>query len=258
MEALLNGLKALNSRCSSVAPRSSGGGTSASGASGAASEGGGEPATASNEEERGSDKEGEEGKGRVGVGSEEGSSSKGPTSSSSSPPHGQQTSFASHPLWQRKLRKRILRQGALLFNQKPRSGFIALQEANLLPKPLTPEAAVKFLRTAPGLDKAVVGSYLGESGKSGKEAEGVHEADTATFHAAVLVAFGNSFDFKGQPLVAALRMFLSAFRLPGEAQQIDRVIQVRVWGWCFMGCYPSYCFFFLVVFNMCFSTLFVR
>ncbi len=39
------------------------------------------------------------------------------------------------------------------------------------------------------------------------------------------MAFSDSFDFSGQPLVVALRMFLSAFRLPGEAQQIDRVVQ---------------------------------
>jgi hypothetical protein len=61
--------------------------------------------------------------------------------------------FAAHPLWQRKLRKRTLKQGALLFNQKPRSGWLALQTAGLLPTPLTAEAAVQFLRTAPGLDK---------------------------------------------------------------------------------------------------------
>jgi len=224
MEALLNGLKALNSRCSSAPKTGVGGGgdLSPSASPSAGSECGGDQPVASSQEEGVGDETREESEREAG----DTRSIKGP----SSPLQGQHNnnSFASHPLWQRKLRKRTLRQGALLFNQKPRSGFIALQEANLLPKPLTPEAAVKFLRTAPGLDKAVVGSYLGESGKSGKDAEGVHEADTAAFHAAVLVAFGNSFDFKGQPLVAALRMFLSAFRLPGEAQQIDRVIQVSL------------------------------
>jgi hypothetical protein len=73
----------------------------------------------------------------------------------------------------------------------------------------------------------MVGSFLGEAGKSGRDAAGAHQTDTCEFHAAVLAAFGNSFDFRGQPLVVALRVFLSSFRLPGEAQQIDRVIQVR-------------------------------
>ena len=38
--------------------------------------------------------------------------------------------------------------------------------------------------------------------------------DTAPFHGAVLKVFGDSFNFKDQQLVVALRMFLSAFRLP--------------------------------------------
>lgn len=35
-------------------------------------------------------------------------------------------------------------------------------------------------------------------------------------------AFVDLMDFKGVPFVDALRMFLQAFRLPGEAQKIDR------------------------------------
>jgi hypothetical protein len=70
----------------------------------------------------------------------------------------------------------------------------------------------------------------GSSGDGGfstltKDGEVVYLGDTAPFHAAVLKAFGDSFNFKRQPLVVALRMFLSSFRLPGEAQQIDRVVQ---------------------------------
>ena len=63
-----------------------------------------------------------------------------------------------------------------------------------------------------------VGTYA----KSGTP---VYLGDTASFHVAVLKAFVKSFDFANQPLILALRMFLSAFRLPGEAQQIDRVVQ---------------------------------
>ena len=51
----------------------------------------------------------------------------------------------------------------------------------------------------------------------------------------LLVEFGRSFDFGGQPLVVALRMFLSAFRLPGESQQIDRVVQAFADA-CFESC----------------------
>ena len=38
--------------------------------------------------------------------------------------------------------------------------------------------------------------------------------------------FANEFNFKGLPLVTALRTFFQAFRLPGEAQQIDQIVQV--------------------------------
>ena len=43
------------------------------------------------------------------------------------------------------------------------------------------------------------------------------EANIATMH-----AFVDLMDFSDQPFVNALRMFLQSFRLPGEAQKIDR------------------------------------
>ena len=43
--------------------------------------------------------------------------------------------------------------------------------SGLLPDPPTPASVVKFLRTASGLDKAAVGSFLGEAGKSPRDAE---------------------------------------------------------------------------------------
>lgn len=61
---------------------------------------------------------------------------------------------------------------------------------------------------------------------SGLEPSAVYRGDTAEFHAEVLDAFVETFDFKGQGLLASLRMFLEAFRLPGEAQQIDRILHV--------------------------------
>jgi brefeldin A-resistance guanine nucleotide exchange factor 1 len=42
-----------------------------------------------------------------------------------------------------------------------------------------------------------------------------------------LSEFAQLFDFKGEPLVSALRMFLEALKLPGEAQKIDRITEVR-------------------------------
>ncbi|CAN0452733.1 unnamed protein product, partial [Discosporangium mesarthrocarpum] len=60
-------------------------------------------------------------------------------------------------------------------------------------------------------------------GKVGGEGGG-YEGDTVVFHTAVLEAYVDSFNFRGQPLLMSLRMFLASFRLPGEAQQIDRIL----------------------------------
>lgn len=40
----------------------------------------------------------------------------------------------------------------------------------------------------------------------------------------VLESFTATFDFSGLPFDAALRGYLEAFRLPGEAQKIDRIV----------------------------------
>ena len=39
---------------------------------------------------------------------------------------------------------------------------------------------------------------------------------------AIMHAFVNQLDFRDIPFVDALRLFLQSFRLPGEAQKIDR------------------------------------
>ncbi|KAM3570707.1 hypothetical protein VYU27_007231 [Nannochloropsis oceanica] len=129
--------------------------------------------------------------------------------------------------WERKKWKRVLQHGAALFNKKPRLGLQYLASEGALPH-LTPSAVAAFLRTAPNLKPEVIGCYLGEVGQppiqneTGKE---TYLADTQAFHLATLQAFVGTFDFTNQSLLAALRMFLAAFRLPKEAQQIDRVLQ---------------------------------
>lgn len=41
----------------------------------------------------------------------------------------------------------------------------------------------------------------------------------------VMYAYVDHFDFKGIQFVAAIRLFLGGFRLPGEAQKIDRLME---------------------------------
>jgi golgi-specific brefeldin A-resistance guanine nucleotide exchange factor 1 len=67
-----------------------------------------------------------------------------------------------------------------------------------------------FLRYTPGLDKNLLGDYLGN-----------HDE----FSIQVLHAFARTFDFKQMNLDAALRLFLETFRLPGESQKIHRILE---------------------------------
>jgi Sec7-like guanine-nucleotide exchange factor len=50
-------------------------------------------------------------------------------------------------------------------------------------------------------------------------------------------AFCTKIDFRGMEIDEALRLFLSQFRLPGESQQIDRIIEQ--FSLIFMGDNPS-------------------
>ena len=64
--------------------------------------------------------------------------------------------------------------------------------------------------TAPGLSKTEIGDYLGEDKALCKN---------------VLYAFVDSFNFNGKGLVESLKELLSTFRLPGEGQKVDRIME---------------------------------
>ena len=119
-----------------------------------------------------------------------------------------------------RLAKDVLFEGATLFARKPQEGLRFLQMKGALPNPLTPVSVATFLRIAPGLPKESAGAFLGELGKDNPS----YEADGKAFHREVLLSYVQSFELKGQSVLNCLRIFLSAFRLPGEAQQIDRIL----------------------------------
>ena len=81
----------------------------------------------------------------------------------------------------------------------------------------SPWEIAHFLRSSSLLDKKEIGEYLGKNKDLNK---------------AVLVEYVNSFNFHNIGVLSALRMFLESFRLPGESQQIDRIIEVKLEGWC--------------------------
>ncbi|CAG8455586.1 4613_t:CDS:10 [Racocetra fulgida] len=85
-----------------------------------------------------------------------------------------------------KHRKQVLQDGIKTFNFKPK-------------RPLD---LAKFLLNTEGLNKTMIGEYL---------------ENIATMH-----AFVDLMDFSNMNFVDALRQFLQSFRLPGEAQKIDR------------------------------------
>jgi len=134
------------------------------------------------------------------------------------------TTGRDHALRSVKSQKRFMRKAARIFNLKSSRGIEFLVDCGLLGDPITPLQVATYLRHAivVGLDKAAVGSYLGEAGKS-KETAPVWERDW--FHKECLEAYCGLFSFQDQSLLDSLRMFLAAFRLPGEAQQIDRILQ---------------------------------
>ncbi|EQC41331.1 hypothetical protein SDRG_01305 [Saprolegnia diclina VS20] len=67
-----------------------------------------------------------------------------------------------------------------------------------------------FLRHTKGLDKDTIGEYLG--------------SDDA-FCVRVLRDFSQCFSFVDKPFEACLRTYIGAFRLPGESQKIDRMME---------------------------------
>lgn len=67
----------------------------------------------------------------------------------------------------------------------------------------------KWLHADERLDKTFIGDFLGDNEEFCKE---------------VMYIYVDLMDFANMDIVAALRHFLDGFRLPGEAQKIDRFV----------------------------------
>lgn len=104
--------------------------------------------------------------------------------------------------------KQEFQEGVGLFNKKAKKGLEYLQSIGRLGK--THEEVAEFLRVTPGLDKTVIGDYLGER-------------DDPMLK--VMHAYVDALDFIGLTLDDAIRKFLEGFRLPGESQKIDRLME---------------------------------
>lgn len=93
----------------------------------------------------------------------------------------------------------------ILFNMKPHKYYNKLGE--------THEEIAKFLYEKRGiLDPVQVGEFLGDRKDHSKE---------------ILKAYGDLVkeEFEGMDFVPALRTYLSKFKIPGEAQRVDRILE---------------------------------
>jgi hypothetical protein len=141
-------------------------------------------------------------------------------------------------LRQRKLKKQRLKIAADKFNANPMkiewlryaldAGLISTTTSLASPANIKnssnadifnisdPKIVARFLRNTPGLGKTQIGEFISKG-----------PADLYPFHAAVLKEYVETFDFHGKysTFDKALRLFLGHFRLPGEAQCIDRIME---------------------------------
>lgn len=109
---------------------------------------------------------------------------------------------------ERKHRKEVMETGIEMFNRKPKKGIMFLQERGLIGN--TPEGVAKWLHEDERLDKTAVGDFLGENDD---------------YSISIMCAYVDYKDYHDMDIVAALRFFLEGFRIPGEAQKIDRLME---------------------------------
>ncbi|NWS59455.1 GBF1 factor, partial [Chunga burmeisteri] len=117
-------------------------------------------------------------------------------------------------LTQIKNKKKLLITGTEQFNQKPKKGIQFLQEKNLLATPIDNNEVARWLRDNPRLDKKMIGEFVSDR----KNID-------------LLESFVGTFSFQGLRLDEALRLYLEAFRLPGEAPVIQRLLEAFTEHW---------------------------
>ncbi|KAI5108102.1 Golgi-specific brefeldin A-resistance guanine nucleotide exchange factor 1 isoform X1, partial [Silurus meridionalis] len=113
-----------------------------------------------------------------------------------------------------KNKKKLLITGTEQFNQKPKKGIQFLQEKGLLSSPMDTGEVAQWLRENPRLDKKMIGEFISDRNNT-----------------ELLDSFVNTFAFQGLRIDEALRLYLEAFRLPGEAPVIHRLLETFTDNW---------------------------
>ncbi|KAJ2664765.1 GDP/GTP exchange factor for ARF [Coemansia sp. RSA 1200] len=114
-------------------------------------------------------------------------------------------------LQDRKRHKDTMMRAAKLFNEKPKEGIAYLQRMGTLTSENSAEMIqqlARFFHETPTVNKKLLGEYLAKPS-----------------NLEVLQTYIQLFDFSGKRLDEALRVLLGKFRLPGESQQIERIVE---------------------------------
>ncbi|KAG0038070.1 GDP/GTP exchange factor for ARF [Podila clonocystis] len=112
-------------------------------------------------------------------------------------------------LFKRRQQKELLVKGAAKFDENPKAGLAFLEANNMIKSLNDPIGLAVFLKTSTRISKKLLGEFLAKPANSD-----------------VLKAFIQLFDFNGKRLDEALRDMLETFRLPGESQQIERIMEL--------------------------------
>lgn len=108
---------------------------------------------------------------------------------------------------QNQIRKREQCDCVELFNRHPSTGLETAVETGVLPSESRHDAA-QWMRFTRGLKKQSIGAFLG-----------------AVANESYLDAYVRTFNFEGLSFVQSFRLFLESFRIPGEAQIIERFME---------------------------------
>lgn len=113
-------------------------------------------------------------------------------------------------LLEQKKHKEVLSEAIEIFNEKPKKGIERMIECNIITSEDNAMAIAELLRYHFGFSKSKIGEFIGDGDSlSGK----------------VRKHFMEMFDFRNRSIDEALRISFESFRLPKEAQQIDRILQ---------------------------------
>ncbi|KAL8611281.1 hypothetical protein ACOMHN_013712 [Nucella lapillus] len=115
-----------------------------------------------------------------------------------------------------KHRKRLYRIGLNLFNKKPEKGLDFLLEQGFVEG--SPRSVAHFFISRKGLSKQMIGEFLGNL--------------LNPFNMEVLHFFSQEIDLSGLQVDVALRKFQGYFRMPGEAQKIERLMEAFADRYC--------------------------